>query len=174
MRAGSTPRGYPSRSSLGWRAAPQTPCKCGCTRIVAPTHDSVVLRPRSVPAAQLCPESCASDLPLCMHHFGVPRGNAHGGGVGGSAPDRAQRRRPTSSKLRAPPMQIARCSCLNRIIQESYGDGTETSRPATPSITISAASTACQRQIPRYIRRPKAASPIAISATSSLTTSIAP
>jgi hypothetical protein len=103
-----------------------------------------------------------------------PRGQCPWRGVGGSAPDRAPRRRPTSSKLRAPPVQIARCSCLNRIIQESYGDGSETSRPATPSTTTSAASAARQRQISRYIRRPKAASPIAMSATSSLTTSIAP
>src|SRR4051794_22443218 len=40
-------------------------------------------------------------FPRRPHHFGVPRGDATGGGVGGSAPDRPPRRRPESIRLRA-------------------------------------------------------------------------
>src|SRR5258705_13050594 len=84
----------PSRSPLGWRAAPRPPANEACRTIKASAHDSVVPRQMKpviiVSAYQSHPRLTFF---MCMHQFGVPRGNAHGGGVGGSAPDRAPRRR---------------------------------------------------------------------------------
>ena len=54
--------------------------------MTASTHGSVMLRSRSAQAAQLCRESSASDIPLYIHHFGVPRGDAHWRGCRGQRP----------------------------------------------------------------------------------------